>query len=1418
MRKLFLLLALITAGAQGVWAGSEHWGNTRAEVKELTVGNVVYELCYTYDVTYYLSSYDFDTGVYTTNVWVKSNEQYYASAVRVNLSSGGPIVIEDNITDAGVTYPVKYVGLHTEEQSVDREVDYEWYEFFPTYIVHNDKVIVKQYKRIQSPTTINSTSIQSLTVKGNIEFKGDFTASSCHTAVFQGNVTFSNSMGLSSATQITFNGGATISSNGTLWVGSMSELRFNKLVHEGKIYCPSLTDIYFTNNSSSYLPVYSGAFSNYFAGRQGSQITCHLPEGTTESRIQQLKATAVFCDFKDIVAGESKVNYTIATDGNARIDFVELKGNASYVSATEISQIAFTSSGSKSGTVKAGGNYAVEIRDVDFDTKNVQLLRNGHVVTLEPYEDQGQPIRYYEDLDLQQDVRYEVSVSDKVCTVSFIQGENYTGRILYQKSYNGTTSTGVVTGASPTVACAQGSRLKLTIPYDPTSYTPNNLYLNGSEVTMTKANGEATATITVPTSATARIDLTWQAPQQTFTHHQPEIMIMRSGEGDILFKGLCAPEEQAQEAYEQQFGYPAENGVVVSAVANCTNTVTTVTVPDYDYLGRGASYEFDETEWGFRAEITPVAGQTLKTLLVGYIDEEEGRETIIWEDLLYGENYGMYVHPEYNYVTYNESTNTYTFNWGMDEMNVWIGDYVVNIGLGPEETAVETGATLNFVRQGGRTEVLFEKEDVDGTLTDQVIGEGSMSFNLKYFTQAELDDAGMNYYQLLWFNPVEGETIHVFCDGTDITSQLIYNSETGNARLELERKNHTYTILIEDAPNANPTWTIHNATEADVIVERTLKDGTTETTTYAGNLNDLVIDDTQVSKVTLKVYAENANESKPVRVLKNGQDVSYQFSTKQNDGDSFRLCYEVPVSELTNCSWDISYNTDRPQTFVVKGGTCNLLMEFYYENLEHEPVLDISPNDGPATVYLPPFNSEWNRYVTMTVYADEYEGLTIKRNGIDVTNYFTKTMQSNGKKYYELDIAEGDLEGNSTVGLLSFDIREAAVWEIVYKSVEEQMKTLRVSNLDQMEIVYERNYTDGTTASEYFKNAETGEIAKYVERIFDDSDRENTSSVYLKVPFKGANYQYYPVRVLCNGEDVTYQFSNFDPDGYLIYETNVEVDQTWDISRDVSHRQTFIRKGGTTWNVEVEFDFPVDGDERYFYPDQIGTPLYVDFPTYNSIYAPNAYIYIDVEEGSTFTVLRNGVDVTGKFVATNGAGSGFTRYMLSEADNGGSDTQAALGFQFRDPAVWEITIGDGNSDAVEYMFIGDYDKVYASADYNNDVDYEGFEFTQQNVEGYYAGKVVENGTALGKQGAVEFWLPAGKTFRAFYDGTDMTNQFTDYYNNGHWLFVSEDDWMHQPGHHWTIIAESDLMKYDTNRDGSITIADVTKLVNKVLNK
>ena len=656
IKNFLLTLCLIVAGAQSAKADTIY-DFSRDTVP---VNGVNFE-------TIYLSSS-------STFSLISSDLNYFASVISIP-SGSASISVPSEITIDNKAYKVRSVGKHTYLKGYptryffDSSVPttYGWgSEWKDDTGYHNgsNRALDTDVEYSAVPINFSNSGLKNLTFQGGIEIYGPFTSNSLETLNFQGDATIKGDMLVVGLRNLNLNGALDIS--GTLTSDRLTEIHFNKLTCSGKFECSSLTDVYFPAlkrewllfSGSSFTGVsFSGSqWEDHFPSSLKKQIRAHVWDLTSE-QLAELKNSAIWCDFKEIVNHKSNVNYTIATDGNARINFVELKGNASYVSATGISQIASASSGSKSGTVKSEGNYAVEIRDVDFDTKNVQLLRNGHVATLEPYEEQGQPIRYYEDLDLQQNVSYEVSVSDKTCTLTFNQ-TGYTGRIMYQKTLNGTTSTGVITAYAPTVTCAQGSQLKLTIPYD--QYTPNVLRLNGSTVSMTKANGEATATITVPAAATAEVDLTWQEPQQQNPplHHQPEIMIMRSGEGDILFKGLCVPEEQAAEAYEQQFGYPAENGVVVSAVSNCTNTVTTVTVPDYDYLGRGASYEFDATEWGFRAEITPVAGQTLKTLLVGYIDEEEGRETIIWEDLLYGENYGMYVHPEYNYVTYNESTNT----------------------------------------------------------------------------------------------------------------------------------------------------------------------------------------------------------------------------------------------------------------------------------------------------------------------------------------------------------------------------------------------------------------------------------------------------------------------------------------------------------------------------------------------------------------------------------------------------------------------------------------------------------------------------------------------------------------------------------------------------------------------------------------
>lgn len=1248
MRKLFLLLALIVAGVQSASAD-----NIYEYERDTVIMNGVY----------------YETNFLVNNYYLLGSNNYYNASIIHLLTAGTSLSVPSEITIDNKAYKVRSVGKHTYlkgyptryffDSSVPTNPGWrsEWKDN-TGYHSGSSGALDTDWEYSAVPVSNSNSGLKNLTFQGDIEIYGPFTSNSLETLNFQGDATIKGDMLVVGLRNLNLNGALDIS--GTLTSDRLTEIHFNNLTCSGKFECSSLTDVYFPALKNEWV-LFSG---NVFTGVSfsGSQWEDHFPSSLkkkirahvwdlTSEQLAKLKNSAIWCDFKEIVNHKSNVNYTITSDGNARIDFVELKGNASYVSATGISQIAFTSSGSKSGSVKSGGNYAVEIRDVDFDTKNVQLLRNGSVATLEPYEDQGQPLRYHEDLDLQQNVSYEVSVSDKVCTVSFAQ-TGYTGRIMYQKTWNGTTSTGVITAYAPTVTCAQGSRLKLTIPYDPTSYTPNNLYLNGSEVTMTKSNGEATATITVPTSATARIDLTWQAPQQTFESHQPQIMIMRSGEGQVVFKGaICLPSDewsQYLDDYEQsglllsgRDGY--ETWVMTgNGPVSCTQTVTNVTAPCVDPRGEDS---LDEGSWGFIIEMTPVAGQKLKTLLLGRISEDE----LSWEDMV-SEGYS-----NGSYVTYDASTNTYTFDIRGDYMNFGVGDYVVNIAMGPEETAVETGKTLNFVRQGGRGDSFIEWYDESGR--DFYFEEGSTS---KTIPNEELQDDDLKMY----IDIEEGEVLHVYKNGADITSQFQLNGQsTTQYWAPLEEESATYTLLIDDAPDANPTWSIHNATEGDVIVERTLKDGTTTTATFAGNLNDLVIDDTQVSKVTLKVYAENQNEAKPVRVLVNGQDVSYQFSTMPNDGDGFRLCYEVPVSELTNCSWDISYNTDHQQTIVVKGGSRELLVDFEREILYGGPVFSIFRNDGPATIYLPPFNSEYNSNIDMVVYANAGEGVTIKRNGVDVTALFEEKAES-GYKYYDLDINDADFEGDNTVSQFGFDIRDAAVWEIVYKSVEEQMKTLRVSNLDQMEIVYERNYTDGSTASEYFKNAETGEIAKYVERIFDDSDRENTRFIYLHVPIPES----LPIRVLCNGEDVTYSKHDEWINGDCVtYIASMTQDQTWDISYDTSHKQTFIVKGGLY--PEVNYEYKADD---VFKGVQVGGITEVFLPDYNPDYDTSyADFTIGTLPNESFTALRNGVDVTDKFIKELRDNMWVYRFDFDNAE-----VAAALGIDLRDPAVWQITIGD----------------------------------------------------------------------------------------------------------------------------------------------
>lgn len=160
-----------------------------------------------------------------------------------------------------------------------------------------------------------------------------------------------------------------------------------------------------------------------------------------------------------------------------------------------------------------------------------------------------------------------------------------------------------------------------------------------------------------------------------------------------------------------------------------------------------------------------------------------------------------------------------------------------------------------------------------------------------------------------------------------------------------------------------------------------------------------------------------------------------------------------------------------------------------------------------------------------------------------------------------------------------------------------------------------------------------------------------------------------PIRVLCNGEDVTYsKHDEWINENWVTYIASMTQDQTWDISYDTSHKQTFIVKGGQI--PEVNYEYKTGDIVKSL---QVGGITEVCLPDYNPDY-DNTYADFTIVTlpNESFAALRNGVDVTDKFTKEETLDNKWV-YSFS-FDN--AEVAAALGVDLRDPAVWQITIGD----------------------------------------------------------------------------------------------------------------------------------------------
>lgn len=1207
--------------------------------------------------------------------------------------------------------------------------------------------------------TINADELTNVHIASSTNISGTINALKA-TEVYMDFVdSFTGTINAPKATTITIRAGEGVKNSmyGTISSSQVTSITLGDVDFgtTGKLDCNHLTDIYIPNNS--FVPNFTGPYTNHFTAAAHS-ITVHV-YNMSAKQLAAMKNSSTWSGFKEIINHKSDLNYTIATEGNARVTLYQLNGNDDYAHCTDFSVKCMLLSGSRSGTIKAGGDYAVEVKDVDFPNRKVRLYVNGSEVPLMDGDDQNVQVKYANLQEVQTSQNIKVVISDKICKVLFTQEHLYTtppvtsyqsptkhyATVTYRKKLDGETVIGHIDGESAVISCAQGSNFFISAPYD--EYEPDTLLLNGNLRGMSYHLGQASQVFTLPTDdnedeITYTVELRWrEIPKPTVIetpegntvnldeHHQPQFVVMRSGEGEVVLKGMAHPEHQHSiDNYEQDFNCTAQNGWVVSKEVNCSQAITSVTVPDYDlYYGD----ELDPEAWGFVLEMTPLAGQTIRSLTLGWTDHDGD---LIWEDMLQGDFA--------SYTTLDTSTNKYTMNVAGDYMNFDIRDYFINVALGPAETAVETGKTLNFVRKGGRGQAWIYWHDTD---YDHYFNEdGSSSVFIPY---EQLADIEMN----VELN--EGETMHVYKNSEDITDQFQQRETPTDLWAPLEEESATYTLIIEESPDVNPMWTVLQSGEmtgTQVVVTR---NGEDEISTI-GAATTMTIDDVGVEKVTLKVpvghledvvqykvmldavenettvriYLQNTlglgrfavsdlfnslpalipidafdteeeaqaivdaltskgatahtvsgtygatqavGDNVPIKVFRNGWDMTFEMTY----GDPLYATYEVPVDVLIDATWEVNFDTSHRQTIYRKGGTGEVEMAYGYMSRD----INVPLSEGFTTIDLPGYNYDaGNRYVEFSIEYVEGEKVKVYRNGEDVTRVFGAPQTLQGKQYYYIS----DESTPNTQNAYGFILRDAATWEVV---IEESHKMLNA-------------YANNDVIVEYIKMV--------------DGEQQSVSG-QANAMHKWVNEgETYVVRFTPqHGEELTRFDIGWDP-------------------IDIGQDSRLVR------NDDGSYSFT----------------LY----------------YGDMNE-KTFNIM----------------------------------------------AVFSGGTNDEN--AVEYMFIGDYVQVYASADLNDDVQYDGYEFVKQNVSGFYINKIVENGMAANQSATVEFQLPdANATGRVFRNGVDVTDQFTHY---GDYYYPKEEfrSVMHEPAH-WVIINESELMKYDVNRDNSINISDVTKLVNKILEK
>ena len=649
---------------------------------------------------------------------------------------------------------------------------------------------------------------------------------------------------------------------------SLPNFRQTGTVDDWKFDFPALTDVYVTDGC----PTLSGGMFIH-----ASQITMHIqPQYIKES----MQYAAVWSDFKAIVPFSWHYSLTFWNYSKRNVKLYSL-GNKDYSSATPLPPPSVTGKeyGYKSMVGNLGENYLVTC-EYDPETEDVPTLtRNDEPIDETDLFEVEEGVVGYQESNLHEHVSYKVNANHKHCRLTFDGGDDGYIAGTYEIRRDGTRHNGNIFNGF--IDCDYGSEVKLTMPATP--YLLNNdlkltLYNTGTPQNIalpTPVDGNYEIVFSVPSISAARFSYAYVVPQgEGESIPDPVITLMRMGEGEVKLTKFWEWGEQ-DEAYRN------------IETINCVNPITSIAIPLPEDDG-----------WGYRLEVTPLKGQKLRNLLVGYImpADNEGKERIYWGDYL-------------SSASCDTTTNTYTFTVDMEQGGgdeFGMEDYNILVDMGPTETIVEDGYKQTIVCKGSpQSKVWF-----NGETSTELSGDCAATFIM--------DDKG-EFDHFVTISLANGEKFTAYRDGEDVTSQFEYYGDAYHYEFADESYFYAsgWTIIFEKDENVvtGYDWTVvgqslPEETKLTIVYKEGEEEEVEEVYTLNPGANKIHINASGLQSVRFDL--PRVNDATP-QIACDGQD---RIADLTLSGNTYSLT--VPEMQVTDAVWLVGQQSNQMQWTAVR--------------------------------------------------------------------------------------------------------------------------------------------------------------------------------------------------------------------------------------------------------------------------------------------------------------------------------------------------------------------------------------------------------------------------------------------------------------------------------------------------------------------